>query len=807
MPRWLKAVFKILAVLIGIVILIVLSLSLYITFNKKKVLTLVTQELNKNLNGTIIIGDMQPSFFQGFPNVSLTLKNVLVRDKRWNEHHHTLLNAQNFDVAVNTAALLRGAISVNHINISNAAIDLYTDSTGYSNTDIFKKKNKPKNTKKDNSNSATEFGKISLNNVSFALNNQKKNKLFAFDIKNLEGKMAYPDSGWHADLQLKVQAQSLAFNTENGAFIKGKLITGRMVGGYNEDLKKISVVSNDLSIGDDQFALNAIFNTGGKSTQFDIRVSANQILWSHAASLLAANITKTLNKFNLSKPIAVKAQIAGSFGGGDPLLNVTGKVSNNTLTSPGGVIENCSFTGVFTNNYLKGKGLTDENSAIKLYNLTGKYNNLPFTIDTGSIINFNRPIAVGNIKSSFPVSNLNAVAGDDIAKFGAGSASLQLRYKADIIDLRLKKPVVSGDINIKDASFTYVPRNLSLTHTSLSMRFAGNDLVLSNIKLQSGHSSVAMEGRVSNFLNFYYDAPEKVLLTWQVHSPQIRLAEFLGFLSAKKHITQVSHKRNSSNIIDQLGNVLDKGNAVMHIQVDKLYYKNFLATNVHADLLTVSDGILIKNMGVQHAGGNLQLNGRLIQGDNLNRFNINTTIDRVNVREFFRSFDNFGLNGITYENLKGFLSANGQVSGGVTDKGDLVPRSITGTVNVNLTNAELLNYSPLVSVGRFAFPFRNMKDIVIPSLKAKFDLQGDKIIINPMQINSSVINADVAGTYALTRGTKIAFDVPLRNPKNDEGITDKEELQQRRFKGLVLHLVAKDDENGKLKIGWNHDHK
>ncbi|QJD98063.1 AsmA family protein [Mucilaginibacter robiniae] len=807
MPKWLKTILKILAVLVGVIVLITLSLTLYITFNKKKVLALVNQELNKNLNGTITIGDMQPSFFQGFPNVSLTLKNVLVRDKRWPEHHHTLLDAKNFNVGVNTAALLRGAISVNHIDISNAAIDLYTDSTGYSNTDLFKKKNKPKDKSNDNSSSSAEFGKISLNNVSFALNNQKKNKLFAFDINNLEGKMTYPDSGWHADLQLKVQAQSLAFNTDNGAFIKGEFIAGRLIAGYNEDTKKISVVSDALSIGNDQFAINAIFKTGGKPVNFDIRVAANQILWKHAASLLAANITQTLNKFNLAKPIAVKAQIAGSFGGGDPLLNVTGNVVNNTVTTPGGVINNCSFTGVFTNNYQNGKGLNDENSAIKLYHLTGKYNNLPFSIDTGSIINLHKPIAVGNIKSSFPISNLNGLAGDDIAKFGAGTASLQLHYKADIIDFRLKKPVVSGDINIKDASFTYVPRNLALTHTSLSMRFAGNDLILSNIKLQSGHSSLTMEGRVSNFLNFYYDAPEKVLLTWQVHSPQIHLAEFLGFLSAKKHVSKVVHKRTSNNIIDQLGDVLDKGNAVMHIQIDRLFYKNFLATNAHAELVTVSDGILIKDMGVQHAGGSLELNGRLIQGDNLNRFNINTTVNRVNVRDFFRSFDNFGLSGITYQNLKGFLSATAHISGGITDNGNLVPRSIKGVANVKLSNAELLDYSPLVSVGRFAFPFRNMKDIVIPSLNAKFDIHGDKIIINPMQINSSVINADVAGTYALSRGTNIAFDVPLRNPKNDEGITDKDELQQRRFKGLVLHLVAKDDENGKIKIGWNHDHK
>jgi hypothetical protein len=43
-----------------------------------------------------------------------------------------------------------------------------------------------------------------------------------------------------------------------------------------------------------------------------------------------------------------------------------------------------------------------------------------------------------------------------------------------------------------------------------------------------------MEGQVKNFMNLYYSAPEKILINWQVTSPQIYLAEFLGFLNTAK---------------------------------------------------------------------------------------------------------------------------------------------------------------------------------------------------------------------------------------------------------------------------------
>ena len=65
---------------------------------------------------------------------------------------------------------------------------------------------------------------------------------------------------------------------------------------------------------------------------------------------------------------------------------------------------------------------------------------------------------------------------------------------------------------------------------------------------------------------------------------------------------------------------------------------------------------------------------------------------------------------------------------------------------------------------------------------------------------------DVEGVYGLVNGTDIALDIPLRDPGKDAEITDKEELKKRRFKGIVVHVRA-HEEGGKMKIGWNKNHK
>jgi hypothetical protein len=175
-------------------------------------------------------------------------------------------------------------------------------------------------------------------------------------------------------------------------------------------------------------------------------------------------------------------------------------------------------------------------------------------------------------------------------------------------------------------------------------------------------------------------------------------------------------------------------------------------------------------------------------------------VNNVDVNKFFYAFNNFGMETLTAENLRGIASSNVAVSGSVTNDGVLVPKSMYGNVSFGLKKGQLLNFDPVRKVGKFAFPFRDMNTIEFYNLRGNFDIAGEKITIHPMQINSSVLNMDVEGVYSFGKGTQIYIDVPLRNPKKDKEITDKKELAERRNRGIVVHLTAEDDKDGKVGV-------
>ncbi|SDM85801.1 AsmA family protein [Pedobacter antarcticus] len=799
MPIWLKRVLQVFTALILLIIVVFIGLGIYVSSHKKELLVSVTKELNKSLNGTLTVGGMEPSFLKGFPGVSVKLSDVELKDSLWNTHKHTFLNTKDLSVSVNALALLKGTVEIRRIYINDAEIYLYTDSTGYSNTSIFKSTKDTTRTKEDKS-SPAEIRRFDLNNVRFILDNRKGNKLFLFAVDEFSGKVDYPFSGWKADIKLKTLVRSLAFNTKRGSFIKDKVLEGKMDISYSNSTGILTVEPNKLNIGKDPFVIGAKFNIKSDPVDFAINIEANGILWRNASALLAPNITAKLNMFNLEKPINVKCIISGNMGAGDPSILVNASVKDNKLTSPGGAVEDCNFAGVFTNNFINGKGFTDANSAIKLYRFSGKYKDMPFTIDTAFIHNLDKPIATGTFRSKFEVTKLNPVVGEDILKFTKGSADLALHYSADIVDFKLVKPVVTGLVSVKNADVSYVPRNVNFKNTSITLDFKGNDLFIRDIRLQTGKSIINMDGSIANFMNLYYNAPEKTLLKWKMYSPQIHLGEFMGFLGSRKGRKPVAKAKKNSNFKDQMNEMLEKGKAEIEMKVDQVHYGKFIGTGMNANVFLSETGLELKNVTMKHGGGAIRLNGSLTQQGSGNKFKLNSVVDNVNIRSFFYAFDNFGLKSPTYKNLKGNFFTKVNLSGNISNQGKMLPGSMNGDIQFDLKRGALLNYDAVKSVGKFAFPFRDLDNITFDNLHGNFLVRGNLITIKPMQINSSILNVDLEGVYSMGKGTNIYLDVPLRNPKKDDGIQDKKEIKERRMKGIVVHILATDGDDGNIKF-------
>lgn len=784
---------KIAGSFLAIVLLAWLGTAAYVSTHKKELLETITSLINDNIKGTVTIESMDPALIRGFPGISVKLNTVTLRDSLWHQHRRDLLNAREVYVAVNAFSLLSGKPRIQDLSVENGRIYLFTDSMGYRNSGLFTRNNNPR---------GNRVNEITLKNVDLHYENKSKRKYFNFIIRHLNSRTKYGNDNWRSRITLDVKVKNLMFNTVKGSYLKNKTLTANWKVSYSHDNHELNIPAQNLKIDNDIFLVDGRFAIGPAAPDYTLNIKASSVPFRHAAALLTPKAKNTLGQFNLQKPIGIEATINGRFQEGYiPLVQVRWTVHNNVFTVRNETIEDCSFGGRFTNEVVPGRVRRDPNSSVRFYQMKGKWKKIAFAADTITVSNLEVPVLEGKFRSSFPLTRVNAISAGETFQFNKGTARLDLLYRAPVDADARSTRFIRGTVTLDDTDLMYKPRNIRFTDVSASLVFKGADLFLRNMNVRSGSSSLKMEGSLRNFLNLYYTAPQEILLDWHITSPHIDLAEFLGFLGRRRVTRSASSGSNGTiaRMFVQLDRVLNEAGVHMNLNVDKLTHKRFTAANITSDITLTQSGISLNDISLNHAGGKVHATGTIDQSGSRNRFRFNSRVRNVDIRKLFYAFGNFGQDGISYENLKGEFFSTIGVSGSLKENGDIIPRSFYGTVSFDLRDGALIKFEPMEKIGNFAFPNRNFSNITFANLRNTLDIRGDKIIIRPMLIRSSVLNVFVEGTYGLSSGTDIALRVPLRNPAKDKD-RSAEEKEERITKGIILNLRAAEDESGKVRI-------
>jgi hypothetical protein len=774
-------------------LLIWLVLAAYVYSNKKQLLNSITKQLNEGISGKLTIESMEPALLKGFPGISVSLKNVVLRDSLWSRHKHDLINAKNVYAAIDVFSAVTGNTRIRNLTVNEGSIYLFTDSTGASNTDMFKK---PRAKSSKNSGAfGKKINQVFLEDVQLTIDNRFKHKLFKFAVYDLEGNIKYTGDEWDANLKINTLVQNFEFNTQKGSFMKGKRFEADLDLHYDHNKHQLQIPEQELSIGNNDFKVKAEFGFG-PSDVFTLNLGAQDILLKEAAALLPPRIQSKINMYQLAKPVDIQATIRGELRRkGDPNVHASISAKDNTLKVAGETVEDCSFSGKFTNQVAGSVPIGDPNSAISLLGLEGKLYDVPFKSDSIQILNLKNPVFTGLFKSDFALSQLNKALGENF-HFNSGKATLNLLFKAPYNQTAKGQRYIYGKVNVSGASLTYKPRGLTFNNANATLDFKGRDLYLENMRVNTQNTSLRMQASLLDFSNLYYTDPAKLLVDWQVQSPQINLGDFLVFLGRRKE----AENKSGTTFSKKLDQLLDEANMRLRLDVNKVMYKKFAATNVRSDIVLKKAGISINNVSLDQGGGSLQINGNIDQSSSINKFHISSKLTNVDVQKLFYAFDNFGQSGITSANLRGKFFGSTNVYGSIRDNGQIVPRSFKGSVDFDIRNGSLVNFEPMQKIGSFAFPNRDFNNIQFLSLTNKLDVDGNRIVIPPMEIQSTVLNIFLGGVYSLTTGTNIAIKIPLRNPKKDERSIRKKEKSEEDLKGIVINLRAIDGEDGKVRF-------
>lgn len=353
MNKYLKYTLKGLAIFAGILVIVYSAAYIYISANKKDIINQVKELVADKLNGEVQIGDINLGFLAQFPSISVELENVSISDTLFNVHKHPFFKAENVYASISVINVIRKQNPLNGIRIDKGQIYIYTDTSGYTNSYLLSPKSEAKKANKPSSGSV-ELEDVRLKEMRVVLDNRKKKKLYDFDITKFNCKISNIDSIIRLKTVNDILIHSFAFNTDRGSFVKETRLDGDFIVNYNKTKKQLSFKDIDVNLKEHPFVLTGAFSFTD-TPAFALKVATKNIVYGLGKSLLPRKIDSVLSIVKLEKPIdEVTANISGGLKGGDPLVKISWKISDNNVQSPFANFTNCSFTGGFTNELVIG---------------------------------------------------------------------------------------------------------------------------------------------------------------------------------------------------------------------------------------------------------------------------------------------------------------------------------------------------------------------------------------------------------------------------------------------------------------------
>jgi hypothetical protein len=800
LPRWAKVI---IIALMSFLILLVIGwfvLSWYINHHKKEILVKITTAVSESMEGNFHIDDIEPALLQSFPSISVRLKGVTLSDSLYYKHKKNTLEFGSVYISLNVFSLITKHPEINKVTIEDGTVYLFHNKYNYGNTYLFNAKKKQGN---KGSGKQPDINKFGIENVLFVYDFFDRDKQFKIGISNIQGDIHRDGNIWNIKADTRVHFYQMAFNLEKGGFLKSKDLEGDLDITFNTLTKSLQLPKQYIKVNGTKIKAGVVFNFGAKPIDYSFDIEAPSIGFKEGVSYLSDTIASRLDSFDFDKNISVKVLLHGSFQYPDtPLVHAYFQTENNELRTSYGKFMDTKLKGNFSNYAYKGRGRGDDNSAVTITGFTGSIMEIPVVMDTFVLYGLINPFITIRMKSKFDVKNVNSLIGNTFT-FESGTADLNIKYDGPVASTDNFQHTLYGHIIVKDAAFTYAPRNLKFKKCNINIDFLGQDLLLNNTSLFTKNSAFNIQGVAHNFLNVYLLDPGKVAFVWNFNSSHIDLNDFKSFLAPKvKSSSQKQNNDKTAKISQGFSTMLQQSNMQLHVNVKQLQYNHFSAGNILGDVTLTENEMSFKNISLNHSGGSLSANVITNTSGNLTPFQLQGTINNVKIDKLFYAFDNFGQTTLSPQNLAGSLSANINVKGLLNADGSLRQRSMVGKVSFALKNGELNNFKPLETIQKFIFKKRNLSHVTFNELKNDLEIYDGKIKINPMTILSSAAIIRMEGVYAFQRGTDISIVLPLRNPEKDKELIAQGKVPKFN-KGIVLYLRARDDDAGNVKISWD----
>ena len=735
-----KKVFITLAI---IIVLIIVTLMVIPVFFKSDILRLIEEKSSKYIQAELAIGDVHLSMFKNFPNLSVSLDNVVISKEETNTRD-TLINIPLFEASVNLRSLISGKeIIINNNLLKDCDFMPKVNAEGKANWDIMvpsdttevKTEETPVETKEESgSETAIAFNNIEVRNLMLNYQDEQAQTFARVDAVNmaLQGNFSETNTILNVLLELK----NIYLRQGKSVWVNNTDFNWQAEIGANLKELQFDIKKNDMSLNDLKLDLTGNIDIDDDKYTMDLNLNAPDTKFESLLALIPKDFQKEIEGVKTSGEFQLSLSAKGEYYENHlPAFDLRFNILNANLKYPDlpESVEKINLKLAVTN-----PGGTIAQTKADLSTLTFTVANNPFSMNL-LVVNPDDPTLKGGMKGVINFESLKkALPLKDITLNGILTTDLSFDGKYQYIEKeQYEKFTANGKIALQNVLFKNADFPAGISIPSGEVTITPARLNLKDLKVKINSSDFALAGYLANYLPYVFK-DQTLKGNFTLNSNKIDLNEFMANMTTSEADTTQAATTQSSAPAEETSSVLAIPKNIelaFGTNIKEILFDSLVINSVKGNIETSGGIATLKNLSMDMLNGNLIMNGAYNTANPAKpSVDLNLRVTDIDIHSAYNAFS------FIKQSLPIAMNCNGKISAAMKFSSDLdkemSPIMTTANGGGSLsTKGFVLNDNPAMTQLASLLKNDELSRLSISNLKIDFKIEQGNIIVEPFTTN------------------------------------------------------------------------
>jgi hypothetical protein len=710
---------------------------------KDKLVELVKQQANQNINATVNFNnDITLSLIKNFPNLTVGIKDLSVVGINEFESD-TLIAWSNLEATVDVMSVIKGEqITVRKILVESPTVNALVLANGKANWDI------AKSDSTETPGTDTSQTKFNLSLKKLEINNA--NIIYNDKVMGVYTHLSGMDYDMTGDFTQDIFDLSILSNIKQfdmaygGVKYLNKVNTSIKIDlDMNMPESKYTFKENSISLNELTFNFDGFVQMLNDDIKMDLKYGAEKASFKSFLSLVPGAYTQNFADVKTAGTLAFNGFAKGTY---------------NEKTLPAFAFNLIVGDAMFQYPSLP-VAVKDIQIKLAVTNSDGNLDNTvvdlsKFHVDVAGDA-FDAKLIAKNImqdphidswlKGKVNLSNVSKIAPLEDGMSIAGTITANVTAIGKVSDIEKQNYEAfnaNGEILAQNIVFKSKDLSQGFNLNQAHLDFSPKIVALKAFDAKIGKSDVNMNGEISNFFPYMFS---NGILNGKLNL-SANLIDANQFISSEPEATPPAAEDTASIVAPEIpANI----NFVFNSNIKQLLYSNIDITNFGGSVVVQNQKLSFNNVALNTLGASIKMNG-FYETTNPNKptTNIDFGITNLDFQKAFKTFNTVKKLAPIAENMYGTFSTNLSLNTTLDNHLNPIYPSLFATGNLNIPNAEIKDVKLFNKIAE-ALKNDKYKSVGLKNVNIAFKVENGRIYTEPFDVNIAGKKMNLAGSTGL----------------------------------------------------------